>query len=88
MPADLSDEVSDRVRKLAIQAFDAIDGEGLSRIDVFVTGDDILINEINTMPGFTSMSMFPRMWSHTGVEYPELVDTLIQDALRRGTGLR
>jgi D-alanine-D-alanine ligase len=88
VPADLSAEMSERVRALAIEAFDAIDGEGLSRIDVFVTGDDILINEINTMPGFTSMSMFPRMWSHTGVEYPELVDTLVQDALRRGTGLR
>ena len=88
MPADLSPELSERVRQLAIEAFDAIDGEGLSRVDVFVAGEDILINEINTMPGFTSVSMFPRMWSHTGVEYPELVDTLVQDALRRGTGLR
>lgn len=88
VPADLSHELAERVQQLAIQAFDAIDGEGLSRVDVFIAGDEILINEINTMPGFTSISLFPRMWGHSGVDYPALVDVLVQDALRRGTGLR
>ena len=88
VPANLSEEVSQRVRQIACQAFDAIGGEGLARVDVFVAGDNILINEINTMPGFTAISMFPRMWSHSGMDYPTLVDHLVQDALRRGTGLR
>ena len=88
VPADLPSVIADRVRDIAIKAFAAIDGEGLSRVDVFIAGDQILVNEINTMPGFTSISMFPRMWAHSGLEYPELVDTLVEDALRRGTGLR
>ena len=48
---------------------------------------EIIINEVNTMPGFTSISMYPRMWAATGIDYPELVDRLIADALRKGTGL-
>lgn len=88
VPAELSPDVSERVRQIACAAFDAIGGEGLARVDVFVAGDDIFINEINTMPGFTSISMFPRMWAHAGMDYPTLVDHLVQDALRRGTGLR
>jgi D-alanine-D-alanine ligase len=48
----------------------------------------VLINEVNTMPGFTSISMFPRVWAHSGVDYPTLVDRLVTDARRRGTGLR
>lgn len=88
VPAKLPAEVSDRVRALACQAFAALDCEGLARVDVFVQGEKIFINEINTMPGFTSISMFPRMWNETGKSYPQLVDYLVQDALRRGTGLR
>lgn len=88
VPADLDETLHQRIRDLACAAFDAIGAEGLARVDVFVSGDDIVINEINTMPGFTSISMFPRMWAATGVDYPALVDGLVQDALRRGTGLR
>lgn len=88
VPANLPTEISDRVRELAAQAFAALDCEGLARVDVFVQGEKIFINEINTMPGFTPISMFPRMWNETGKSYPELVDYLVQDALRRGTGLR
>ena len=62
--------------------------EGLARVDFFVMPDEsLVVNEINTMPGFTPLSMFPRMWAATGVDYPELVDRLIQLALARDTGL-
>ena len=88
VPADLPAHLSKKVQQVAIQAFDAIGGEGLARVDVFISGEDVLINEINTMPGFTPISMFPRMWAESGLAYPELVDTLIQDAIRRGVGLR
>lgn len=88
VPAQLSDDITQQVRQLACQAFTALDCEGLARVDVFVQGNTVFINEINTMPGFTPISMFPRMWNETGKSYPELVDYLVQDALRRGTGLR
>lgn len=88
VPAKLDPALHERLRTLAIQAFLAMDGEGLARVDMFVTGDDVVINEINTMPGFTPISMYPRMWAETGLDYPALVDALIQDALRRGVGLR
>jgi D-alanine-D-alanine ligase len=89
VPAELATEVSDRVRDLAVRAFDALGCEGLARCDFFVRPDGtVLVNEVNTMPGFTAISMFPRMWAATGVDYPTLVDRLVRDALRRGTGLR
>ena len=88
VPADLPDGVEDRVRELAVRAFDALDCEGLARADFFVRPDgSVVINEVNTMPGFTSISMYPRMWAATGVDYPHLVDRLIEDALRKGVGL-
>ncbi|MFT4082435.1 MAG: D-alanine--D-alanine ligase family protein [Nocardioides sp.] len=88
-PADLPAEISERVRELAVRAFEAIGGEGISRVDVFVTPDgEVVVNEINTMPGFTPVSMYPRMWQASGVSYPELIDELIQLALERPTGLR
>ncbi|HEX5542419.1 MAG TPA: D-alanine--D-alanine ligase A, partial [Micromonospora sp.] len=69
--------------------FTALDCAGLARVDFFVTPEfDIYLNEINTMPGFTPMSMFPQMWAATGLEYPKLVNRLVRTALRRGTGLR
>ena len=73
---------------MAVRAFEALDCEGLARVDFFVDGETILVNEVNTMPGFTPASMFPRMWAATGVTYSELVSRLLEDALRRGTGLR
>jgi D-alanine-D-alanine ligase len=89
VPADLPASVAAQVRELSVLAFDALGCEGLARCDFFVTPDErVLINEVNTMPGFTSISMFPRVWAETGVSYPELVDRLVADAMRRGTGLR
>ena len=88
IPADLPAEVSRRVRELAVKAFVGLDCAGLARVDFFVTADNrVLLNEINTMPGFTSRSMFPVMWAATGLDYPKLVNRLIRTALRRGTGL-
>jgi D-alanine-D-alanine ligase len=89
VPAQLADSVVARIQELSAQAFDALSCEGLARVDFFVLPDDrVVINEINTMPGFTPTSMFPRMWAATGLAYPELVDRLIQLALHRDTGLR
>ncbi|MEO3977267.1 D-alanine--D-alanine ligase family protein [Streptomyces sp. CAU 1734] len=89
VPAPLTEEQTAEVRRLAVDAFDAASCEGLVRADFFLTEDGtFVINEINTMPGFTPISMYPRMWQETGVGYPELVDRLIQAALRRSTGLR
>ncbi|WP_434621514.1 D-alanine--D-alanine ligase family protein [Arthrobacter sp. A5] len=88
-PADLSDEVITRIRDLAAVAFDAVGAEGLSRVDFFVTDEgEIIINEINTMPGFTPKSMYPQMWAASGLSYPELIDELLQLGLNRKTGLR
>ncbi|WP_026257032.1 D-alanine--D-alanine ligase family protein [Actinopolymorpha alba] len=89
LPANLSEDVTRRVREMAVTAFEAISAEGLARVDFFLAEDGtLLLNEINTMPGFTPYSMFPRMWAATGLDYPALVDRLIQLALRRPTGLR
>jgi D-alanine-D-alanine ligase len=72
-----------------VAAFEALSCEGLARVDFFVTpGGRLVVNELNTMPGFTPASMFPRMWAASGVDYPALCDSLIQAALRRPTGLR
>ncbi|WP_231610494.1 D-alanine--D-alanine ligase family protein, partial [Rhodococcus sp. CX] len=88
VPAKLDDDVSEELRALAIRAFRALDCQGLSRVDFFVTDNGPVINEINTMPGFTSISMYPRMWEAAGIGYSELVSILVQTALARGTGLR
>ena len=89
LPADLPAGVEHELRRLAIRAFEALACEGLARVDFFVMPDDTLvINELNTMPGFTPTSMFPQMWAASGVSYPELVDRLITLALQRDTGLR
>ncbi|MBG6182523.1 D-alanine-D-alanine ligase [Arthrobacter sp. CAN_A214] len=88
-PADLPDDVTARVRTLAGQAFDAVGAEGLSRVDFFYTpSGELLINEINTLPGFTPISMYPQMWAKSGLGYTDLIDELIGLALSRNTGLR
>jgi D-alanine-D-alanine ligase len=88
IPADLPADVTRQVQEYACRTFTALDCAGLSRVDFFVTADnDVYLNEINTMPGFTPTSMFPLMWAATGLEYPKMVDRLIRTALRRGTGL-
>jgi D-alanine-D-alanine ligase len=89
VPADLPPEMAATVRDGAVRAFEALGCAGLARVDFFVAPDGTLVvNEVNTMPGFTPMSMFPRMWAATGVDYAALVDRLITLALERGTGLR
>lgn len=89
VPADLDDVVAAKVRRFAVDAFAALDVEGLARVDFFVFPDGrVVLNEVETMPGFTSTSMFPRMWAASGLAYPQLLDRLIELALARGTGLR
>jgi len=88
-PADLPPEVSAEVRELAVRTFEAVGCEGLGRVDVFVTPENrVIVNEINTMPGFTPFSMYPRMWQESGIAYPDLIDELLQLALTRRLGLR
>jgi D-alanine-D-alanine ligase len=87
VPAKLSQAMTTQVQEAACRAFTALDCAGLSRVDFFVTAADrVIVNEVNTLPGFTPISMFPRMWAASGVPYPELVDRLIASALRRGSG--
>lgn len=89
LPADLPAEVAEQVRALSARAFEAVGCEGLARVDFFVMPDgSLVINEINTMPGFTPTSMFPQMWAEAGVDYPAIVDRLLRLALSRDTGLR
>lgn len=88
VPADIPVSVRDKIRRYAIQAFESLNCEGLARVDFFLTDDGLVINEINTMPGFTPFSMFPRLWEASGVPYAELVDRLLQLAAGRPTGLR
>ena len=89
VPADLPVDVTERLQAMARLAFEALDCEGLARVDFFVDPHGgLTVNEVNTMPGFTATSMYPRMWAASGVDYPALVDRLVQAALRRGTGLR
>ncbi len=87
VPAKVDDQVAEAIRQLAIRAFAAIDCRGLARVDFFLTDDGPVINEINTMPGFTTISMYPRMWAASGVDYPTLLATMIETALARGVGL-
>lgn len=88
IPAGLPERVTRQVREYATRAFTALDCAGLARVDFFVTPElDVYLNEINTMPGFTPTSMFPRMWAASGLEYPKLVNRLIRTALHRGVGL-
>ena len=89
VPADIPEVLSDRIRAYAVQAFEAIGAEGLARVDFFLNdADELVVNEINTMPGFTPYSMFPLLWEASDVPYAELVDRLIQLALDRPLGLR
>jgi D-alanine-D-alanine ligase len=84
IPAKADDDVIERIRELAVQAFQALDGQGLARVDFFLGPDGALtVNEVNTMPGFTPISMYPRMWATSGVPYPELLDVLIATARAR-----
>ena len=89
VPADLPEEIAADIRAKALTAFDAIEAEGLARVDFFLDADGrVIINEINTMPGFTPTSMFPRLWAASGVDYAALVEHLLTLATTRPTGLR
>jgi D-alanine-D-alanine ligase-like ATP-grasp enzyme len=89
IPPPIPAEHAEQIRQLACAAFEALSCEGLARVDFFYTpGGQILINEINTMPGMTSASAFPVMWAATGLPLPQLVDRIIQTALRKRRGLR
>ncbi|MEU9884884.1 D-alanine--D-alanine ligase family protein [Sphaerisporangium sp. NPDC051017] len=89
VPADIPAAASEELRQMAVRAFEALGCEGLSRVDFFYTPDGrLIVNEINTMPGFTAVSVAPQLWAASGVSYPELVDRLIRLALDRPAGLR
>jgi len=85
VPADLPDGVSQEVQEIALRAFKAVDGAGMARVDFFVSKKEnkIYLSEINTIPGFTSVSMYPRLWEASGISYPDLINRLIQLALER-----
>ncbi|MDF2707717.1 MAG: D-alanine--D-alanine ligase [Nonomuraea muscovyensis] len=89
VPADLPAEVAEELRAMAVRAFEALECEGLARVDFFYTPEgELVLNEINTMPGFTSLSVAPQLWAASGLSYPALVDRLVQLALHRSAGLR
>lgn len=89
VPAKLDDAVAEQLRSTAVDAFRALDCQGCARVDFFMDANGRLtINEVNTIPGFTRVSMFPQMWAVTGVDYTTLLTTLVETALTRGTGLR
>jgi D-alanine-D-alanine ligase len=85
IPADLPKKTADQIRRLSIEAFQAIDGAGMSRVDFLLSRADgsLWVNEVNTIPGFTTISMFAKLWAASGVDYPTLVDRLISLALER-----
>lgn len=85
VPADLPKKTADQVKKLSIDAFKAIDGAGMSRVDFLLSRDTgkLYVNEVNTIPGFTTISMYPQLWAASGVDYPALLDRLIALALER-----
>ncbi len=84
IPAEVPESVSDTVRSLAVEAFQALYCEGMARVDFFLQDDgSVLVNEVNTIPGFTKISMYPKLWEASGISYTELIDRLIQLALER-----
>ena len=85
VPAPLSKAVTTRIQKMAIRAFQSVDGAGLARVDFFLRrdGGDLIINELNTMPGLTEVSGYPKMWAASGVAFPRLLETLIELAFER-----
>ncbi len=84
IPADIPEDTYETIKQMAITAFKVLDCSGLIRADFFVTKDgEVYINEVNTMPGFTPVSMFPLLWKHSGVDYPQLIDRLIELGIER-----
>lgn len=88
LPAPIPDDISDEIRSKAIEAFKSLGCSGLARVDFFYTKTgEVIINELNTMPGFTPTSVFPKMWAATGKSYPEIIEELIKTALLRRNGV-
>jgi D-alanine-D-alanine ligase len=85
IPAPLSPEMSEQIRELAVEVYKAIDCAGMARVDFLLSGEtgELYVNEVNTIPGFTSISMYPKLWEATGISYPELIDRLIELAVER-----
>jgi D-alanine-D-alanine ligase len=85
IPAPIDQAQADEIRRLSIDAFQAVDGAGMSRVDFLIAGDtgEIFVNEVNTIPGFTTISMYPKLWEASGVPYSELLDRLVTLALER-----
>ncbi|MBN1977973.1 MAG: D-alanine--D-alanine ligase [Anaerolineae bacterium] len=85
IPAPLSPEMAERVRELAVEVYKAIDCAGMARADFLLSAEtgELYVNEVNTIPGFTSISMYPKLWEATGISYPELIDRLIELAVER-----
>jgi D-alanine-D-alanine ligase len=95
IPAEISDPMLGRVQRMAVSAFRAIEGAGMARVDFFLRGeqgedgeDELWLNEVNTIPGFTSISMYPKLWEASGLSYPQLVERLVELAIERGEALR
>ncbi|GLH82431.1 D-alanine--D-alanine ligase B [Bradyrhizobium sp. SSBR45G] len=88
VPAQVEPALAARIRKLAVEVFGVLCCESLARVDVFVSGDEVYVNEVNTLPGFTDISMYPKMWEATGLPQPALMDALIAHALARHARLR
>jgi len=83
-PAELREGELAEMQRIAARAFEAVGGEGLARVDFFFTGTEFFVNEVNTMPGFTPISMFPKCWMASGMTYPQLIEELIEGATSRG----
>jgi len=85
IPAPISPELMESARQLALKTYQAIDCAGMARVDFLLDQDkgELLINEVNTIPGFTSISMYPKLWEASGISYPKLIDELIDLALER-----
>ncbi len=84
VPANLPAEINDKIRAIAIEAYQALDCAGMARVDVFLTEDNqVIINELNTLPGFTNISMYPKLWQASGIDYQSLITRLIELALER-----
>ena len=84
IPADITDAVSDHIRDLAVRTFQTLECEGLGRVDCFLKKDGtVIVNEINTIPGFTQISMYPQLWEASGLPYSDLISRLIELAIER-----
>lgn len=84
VPAAIAPEINDKIREIAIQAYQTLGCAGMARVDVFLTAEnDVVINEINTLPGFTNISMYPKLWQASGLGYTDLITRLIELALER-----